>query len=335
MMDTRPEAVRVAVIGAGIAGLTCARELTRGVRFVVELFEKSRGVGGRSATRRHEGSLQFDHGAQYFTARDARFQSEVAAWLNQGIAGEWTGPIVSLQEGTATSGKGDTIRYVGIPGMSSIARFLANDLVVHRETRIERLESMDRCWMLRDAGDRQFGPFDLVVSTAPPLQTIDLFRGHPTRIAELIREVEMLPCWAILVQFDGRLPVEWNGAFVQQSPLAWIARDSSKPSRPASPETWVLHASPAWSHKYLESSPDQVTSRLLDAMRQALGSQVPLPEVAFATAHRWRYAIPDEPLSAPFLHDEPLGLAVAGDWCGGPKVEGAFLSGWELAHKLL
>jgi renalase len=147
--------------------------------------------------------------------------------------------------------------------------------------------------------------------------------------------VEMLPCWAVLIHFARRLSVDWNGAFVQQSPLAWIARDSSKPSRPASPEAWVLHASPAWSHKHLESSPDQVTSRLLDAMRQALGPHQPLPEIVFATAHRWRFAIPDEPLSASFLLDEQLRLAVAGDWCGGPTVEGAFLSGWELAHKLL
>jgi predicted NAD/FAD-dependent oxidoreductase len=88
----------VAVIGSGLSGLSCERTLADH-GFTVTVFEKSRGVGGRMATRRAEDNLSFDHGAQYFTARDSRFKRYVDSWLHDAIVAPWTGRIVVLEEG--------------------------------------------------------------------------------------------------------------------------------------------------------------------------------------------------------------------------------------------
>jgi renalase len=322
--------LRVAVIGAGIAGLSCARRLQESGRAEVELFEKSRGVGGRAATRRQSEEVQFDHGAQYFTARDPRFQSAVVTWRTLGVVAEWKGMIVSLDEGRVTAGRGDTVRYVGVPGMSSLARHLSQNLSVRTQVHVERLERHEEGWYLSDDGHR-YGPFDRVVCTAPPAQTLSLLAQHSNSLASALAAVRMLPCWAVLAQFSQRLPVDWDGAFVQDAPLSWIARNSSKPGRPSRPETWVLHASPVWSERYLELSPDEACVRLWEAFTAAMGGADRVVDPTVRVAHRWRYAIPDEPLDSLFLQDSEAGLAVAGDWCGGPRIEGAYLSGLELA----
>jgi renalase len=323
--------MRVAIIGAGLAGLTCARELIQSERFRVTLFEKSRGIGGRSATRRHASAIHFDHGAQYFTARDERFQLQVTEWLQAGVAAEWTGQIVTLRRGDVALGKSETVRYVGVPGMSSLARHLAMDLTIRRETRVQRVERVGNAWRIWDDPGQDNGLFDLVISTAPPIQTRELVSQHSPWLAKRLEGVEMLPCWAVMAQFSRRLNIAWDGAFVQDSQLAWVARNNSKPGRSPSPETWVLHASPEWSSEHLERTPEEVVPDLCQAFQAGLGEPSDLPEPEFAVAHRWRYALPREPLQEAYLDDPEQNLAVAGDWCGGPRIEGAFLSGLELA----
>jgi predicted NAD/FAD-dependent oxidoreductase len=111
-----------------------------------------------------------------------------------------------------------------------------------------------------------------------------------------------------------------------------VARDASKPRRPEA-ETWILHGAPDWSREHLEDPADLVAERLLDAFAAATGSVRPSPD--HLNAHRWRFALPMEPLPEPCLVDRDHGLAACGDWCGGPRVEGAFLSGRAAADELL
>ena len=110
---------KVAVIGAGISGLMCARTLVDH-GFPVTLFEKSRGVGGRMATRRTHDGLRFDHGAQYFTVRDGRFRRYVESWIEDGIVEPWRGRIVVLDSGTIKEEKMGADRFVAVPGMNAM-----------------------------------------------------------------------------------------------------------------------------------------------------------------------------------------------------------------------
>ena len=143
-----PRVGRCAVVGAGLAGLSCARTLVDH-DVDVTVFDKGRGVGGRLATRRI-GAHTFDLGAQYFTVRDERFQRWVRAWVEDGACAPWRGRIV------AVGGTGDAPRpveaferLVGTPDMSEIARRLAVGLSVHRGCRVDRIARVDgalRLW---------------------------------------------------------------------------------------------------------------------------------------------------------------------------------------------
>lgn len=320
----------VAVIGAGISGLMCARTLAdHGLP--VAVLEKSRGVSGRMATRRTDDGLTFDHGAQYFTVRDQRFRRYVDSWIQDGSVQPWPGRIVSLREGQIQQEKSSTDRYVGCPGMNAIGKHLARGLDIRTQVQVASLRSDNGIWHLFDAADTEVAQADLVLVAAPAPQAAVLLEAVGD-LAERAASVPVAACWALMAGFGSSLPIGYDGAFVQDSPLSWIARNHSKPGRDEDSETWVLHASPEWSAAHLERSPDHVRSMLLDGFRRATGVTVE-PEIA--RVHLWRYALPTQPLEQRCLFDAHRMIGACGDWCGGPRVEGAFLSGAALAGRVL
>ena len=140
-------------------------------------------------------------------------------------------------------------------------------------------------------------------------------------------------CWAAMLSFENSLGLPFDGAFVQESPLSWISRNNSKPGRSVDFESWVLHASPDWSDRCIDGEADTVLAKLIDAFWQAIRSKP--KATSYAAAHRWRYAIPPEPLETRCLFDPELKIGACGDWCSGPRVEGAFLSGVAMAGRVL
>ncbi|MFM8579953.1 MAG: NAD(P)/FAD-dependent oxidoreductase, partial [Planctomycetaceae bacterium] len=155
--------------------------------------------------------------------------------------------------------------------------------------------------------------------------------GAAGQLRERVAGVSISPCWGVLLEFARRLAVEFDGAFVGNSPLRWVARNNSKPGRPER-ECWVLHASPEWSREYLEAGAEWVAGELEKAFWTAVGATG--EQVVARQALRWRYALPESPLPEQFLLAEEVGLGVCGDWCGGPRVEGAWTSGARLGEEL-
>ena len=327
--SSRSTVLNAAIIGAGISGLSAARSLlANGLQ--VTVFEKSRGPGGRMATRRID-SKAFDHGAQYFTVRDARFHRQVESWIQSGIVSEWDGEIGTLLRGTYLPKDVPTVRYVGTPRMSSITRHLSKDIDIRYTTRVQRVNFASRKWQLADADSIDLGSYDALIVTTPPLQALPFLDQSPSLKLQ-VDKVNMLPCWAAMVSFAHSLEIPFDGLFVHENPLSWICRNSNKPGRPQQ-EAWILHASPDWSILHLEDEPNDILHNLLTNFFETTGL-IPI-EPTFATAHRWRYALAEHPLQTEHLWDAELRLAICGDWCNGSRVEGAYLSGIAAAGRVI
>lgn len=330
---SKSRALSIAVVGGGIAGLTAARALKeQGHRVLV--LDDGRKPAGRASTLRAAG-FAFDHGAQYFTAREPRFRAEIESWHAQRFVAEWKGRIVRLgYDGRIDALDEETVRYVGVPGMSALAGYLASELEVEIGVEVTTLRRRSAGgWRIAGATD-DYGAFDKVLIALPAPQAVRLLDAAP-RLREVAAAVRYRPCWAVMLGLTERYAVELDGAFVADSALAWIARDSSKPGRLGT-EAWVLHASPAWSSAYTAADASTVQARLSAELERLTG--VPLPAIAYQAAHLWRYSLPDPALTesaASSLVDPELGLALAGDWCHGARVEGAFLSGLEAAERLV
>jgi predicted NAD/FAD-dependent oxidoreductase len=323
---------RVAVVGAGMAGLVCARALVRG-GCRVTLIDKGRGPGGRLSTRRIDG-LAFDHGAQDFAARDAGFAQALQEWRAAGVVSRFAGRVVAIDEGGRVGPAEARERWVPVPSTSALARHLAAGLSVETGRRIVAVHRRVAGWHLVDesgaVGDGS-GPFDLVLLAVPAAQAVPLLPAVP-ELAARAAAARFEPCWAVGVAPQRPLPLPYDAAVVRGSPLAWICRGTAKPGR-AGAETWMLHASPAWSEEHLEDAPEAVVAGLSRAFVEVTGHPLEAPLAAFA--HRWRFARVARPVGEPCLFDAALGLGAAGDWCLGPRLEAAFLSGSALAERVL
>ncbi|MFN7856733.1 MAG: NAD(P)/FAD-dependent oxidoreductase [Acidovorax sp.] len=326
----------VAVIGAGLAGLSCAHRLLE-AGHTVHLFDKSRGPAGRMSTRRAKdtaGSWQCDHGAQYFTARDPAFRAEVARWETAGVAARWDARLTSFDGSTWAAPQTPLERFVGTPRMTSPAGWLASKMgeagTLRLKTTVQRLERSEKGWKLESAEHGQHTPiYGAVVLAMPAPQAAQLLTPVSFAGVAVAQSANMRGSWAVMLRFAVPPSLGWDGAFINAGPLRWVARNSSKPGRRGQ-ETWLLHASPEWSEAHIEDDAESVSATLVEAFI-ALGGRRPLA----ATAHRWRYADTEPPLTMGCWWDETAKLGLCGDWLHGGKVEGAWLSGQAVASRML
>ena len=309
---------RIAIVGAGMAGLACAAELSRSGRQVT-LFDKGRGPGGRMATRRAEiggETVRFDHGAQYFTARDSGFKEQVAQWKSEGVVARWPAA-------------GDDA-WVGTPAMNAPVKALAEPLGVQWAARVTDLAKGKQGWHLNV--DDEIHKFDTVVLAIPAEQATELLSNVHAEFADRACRTRSRPCWAMMAQFPNRLECGDVLRGGEGDAVSWAARNGVKPGRDGS-ESWVVHGSPEWSAAHLEEEAESVAGQLLDAfLHQAdVIPQAPL----HMAAHRWRFAMA-EPVDGPgALWDAEARIGVAGDWLIAPRVEAAWLSGMRLARAIL
>lgn len=339
-----------AVIGAGMAGVACARTLVQAGHRVT-LFEKSRGAGGRMATRETEfGS--FDHGTQYFTVRNPLFAR--ALETVPGLCRPWSANAVRVLDPlgrvVAAALPSREPHWVATPGMNALVRRWAEPLLAAgsmelqtRVVKIERDALHAQRWQLQTEGPDDsrhvHSGFDAVLLAMPSVQAHELLHRSQLapRLAERIAGVQVAPCWTLMVAFPqamqpgmSALGPQWNAARSTHHRIAWLARESSKPQR-GHVERWTVQASPAWSQEHLNDDPERVQAKLLKAFAEVTGIRA---EPSFATVHRWHYAQTTAPLDQSHLWDAHAHIGACGDWCLGHRVEDAFLSGLELALRV-
>ncbi len=323
---------RVAIIGAGFAGLACAKALrTAGVTPAV--FDKGRGPGGRAATRRADGGWQFDHGLPHLQAASGGFDALLEAWRTEGRVAPWSGRFgVIGASGFVQTGA--PLAYVGVPKMNAAIAPDSSDVAFGEE--VAGVGRGPDGWSCETKAQQRHGPFDIVLLAIPAPQAVPLL-AHAPDLAEQAAQARYRPRWTGMLAFEAAFGAPFDAAALKDHDvLSWIARDTGKPGRPSRGETWVVHASDAWTRDHLEDDKDVAANALLEAFTAVvagLGADVPSPVLTMA--HRWRYALVEQPVGVPALFDAERGLGACGDWCLGPDVADAWRSGQALADLVM
>jgi len=328
MNKHQPKETTVAVIGAGLSGLSCGAQLNT-LGFQVQLYDKSRGVSGRVSTRKTE-DWSADHGAQYFTARDPLFIKELDMWLAAEVAALWSPRLKVFNAGQWQDSTSNENRYVGTPAMNSLGKYLASKLPVDLNQTIDRITYDQSKWKLHslEAGDIN-QQFDWLVLAIPAPQALTLARTADPSIEELANNANMQACWTVMASFAENLNLPFDAAFINDEIISWISRNNSKPNRKGL-ETWTIHATPSWSQESLELNKEDA-AKLILACSKKLGLDCDRANVAI---HRWRYASGHLSSIPGFNLREDLRLGYCGDWLNGGRVEGAWLSGYKLACQI-
>jgi hypothetical protein len=311
----KPASNSVAVIGAGIAGASAAHILAQ-AGFAIDVFDKSRGIGGRTATRRTDFG-EFDHGARYFEAETSSFaEALIGAPVDHWKIIE----TVSLRPA-----------YVALPRQNQLAKHWLADLPVHLDERITHVSRSGDSWQLTSDKGHQFGNYRGLIVAIPAPQAIALLESSDLAVPARLQQVCMSGVWALMLSLSE--PLAQTIYTQPDADVEWLGANFLKPGRQVlnGYYPYVAHASAKWSRQHLEDSAHDVAQSMLQTLHKTIG-HLPLP--VYCSAHRWRFGITTTPLGAAHLRLRDLPLTLAGDWCLGAKVEDAYHSGISAAAEV-
>lgn len=322
---------RIAIIGAGLSGLTLAHQLQS--KAEVTLFEKSAGPGGRLASRHHD-HFSFDHGAQFFIAKTTAFENFLAPWIKRGDLKRWDARFAEFVGNTLLRYKQwdeEFPHYVGAPDMNALPRAMAEDLDIHYHCRITALNRIRQHWQLQSEKGVIDGRFDWVITTLPAAQSGALLPG--TFYDELQHKArQMQACYALMLGFDDPVETDWQAALVREADISWISINSSKPDRHPASTCLVVHARNQFADENLQTDIANVISHMQQEVVRVTGIDV--SQARWVDCKRWYYAnTPPQEGDKAYL-DENLKLGVCGDWCIQGRVEAAFSSADALSQQL-
>jgi renalase len=321
---------RIAIIGAGLAGLTIARRIGDIAQPVI--LEKSRGTGGRMATRRAP-PFAFDHGAQFFTAKEPEFEAVVKSWQQAGVVKVWQPRFAELDRGSILAERDWDASYphfVGAPGMSAIGRHLSSGLDIRLQTPVASVNPHGSDWQLVAADGSELGLFQWVIATAPAAQSAALLPGSFAH-HDALSATRMQSCFALMLGFEAPPHLPWQAALVRNADISWVSVNSSKPGRPEH-FTLVAHSTNAFADAHIDEPLENLQQHLYAELRDITG--IDAKRADFCQLHRWRYANIDSQSGATALVDADRRLAACGDWCIRGRIEAAFSSAVALTEQL-
>jgi len=321
---------RIAIIGAGISGLTLAQNLKDYAQVVV--FEKARGVGGRMSTR-YADPFYFDHGTQFFTARTQAFQDFIASFTAKGLVAEWKGKVLTHQaDKTIKDRLWFEPHYVAVPHMNSLSKHMAEGIDVRLNTEIAALtEKRADGWHLFNKEGETLGVFDWVISTAPPAQTLNLLRAVLPSNSPL-HHTKMQGCYTLMIGFHTPWVKPWMAAKVHESPIEWISINSTRPGRNQDVTAIVVHSSNAWAQEHIDDDLDQTQAFLVKQFETVTG--IACDKADYLSMHRWRYANVIENEKPGYHLDPQQNIAATGDWASASRIEAVWLNAVSLAKDL-
>ncbi|XGB41017.1 MAG: FAD-dependent oxidoreductase [Nodosilinea sp. LVE1205-7] len=334
----------VVVIGTGLSGLTAAQILVqRG--YTVLVLEKSRGVGGRLATRRVNGTV-LDHGCPFLEPLGPYQSGLIDQGLAAGLLQPWNPAVYDLRAKHLYPRPATGSYYTARAGLSVLAKQLAVGLRVEKQAQVKEITALDRGWQI-DLINPGLEPLRarLVVMAIPAPQISPLITQMETTLAEIrdlqtqLEQVCFIPILTVMAGYaanlgmaispSGATPELTHGWVIwgdDQSDLAWMTLDSSKRQDPCEPVV-VIHSQASFARSYLEQTDlTPAGHQLLTQGSQVVGAWIANP--AWMQVHRWRYGQVSEPLPGLLLKTDKLpSLVGCGDWCGGGGVEAAIASG--------
>ncbi|UIO99368.1 FAD-dependent oxidoreductase [Halobaculum sp. CBA1158] len=325
----------IGIVGAGLAGVGAAYAL-RESDHEVTLLEKSRGVGGRAATRRRNDCV-YDHGANYVKERDDRTTDLIRELGEEGLVDE-IGPVWTFERDGEIdpSDREEERKYTWEAGITQFAkRLLARtDADVHKTTRVESLarDPEDDAWTATDADGDDHGPFDAIVLTPPAPQTADLLRatdwpdddGALEALATAVEDVPFRTIRTLVFGYDFSLDVPWYAAVNTDTEheVGWLAREECKPGHVPDGETLLIaQMSPEWSSDHYDDSLEDAAEAGASLVA-GLVDDGRLEDPEWVDDQGWRYALPNAGLDLDAddgarSRARDAGLYVAGDWVAG------------------
>ena len=323
--------LNIAIIGAGLSGLTAANILREHAN--VTVFDKAKGPSGRLATRRAD-PYGFDHGCQFFISKSSAFQDFLAPMLRDGVLKSWNATFVEIENRQITKSRqwdAQKPHYVGSPSMNAVGKYLSQGLKIVLGTAVTTVGKTPTGWLLSDDIGQELGQFDWVISAIPAQQAAKIWPGD-TSFYGKIKTAKMEGCFTLMLGFEAGISLDYQAALVRDEDISWISVNSSKPDRNAA-ASLLVHSTNSWATQHDNMDRNDALQYLLEQVSLVIGQD--LSHADHKAIHQWRYANCKKRSGATHFIDHDSRSGACGDWLIRGRAEAAFTSGFSIAQDIL
>ena len=321
----------IAVIGSGLSGITVASIVKK--KFSIDIFEKSRGVGGRMSTRK-EYPFIFDHGAQFFKIKTFDFMNFVSELFTKKIIQPWNFKLAYFNKNNLKKikviKKTDNF-FVGVPNMDSIVKYLSKNCNVTLNTKIEKIIKKNNKWYLYDQNKKKCGQYDWVILSLPAKQSLDLITKNASFYGS-IEKIKMKSCFSLMVGINESLKLNYDAALIENSDIAWLAVNDSKPGR-MKKNSLLVNSSYDYAAKNINPTKEKILKHLINVTSNLIKYE--LLNTSVTKLHQWKYVEAENSPNENYFIDNNEKIGICGDWFIDSRVEGAFTSAKELSKEIL
>lgn len=301
---------KIIILGAGMSGIACALSLYK--NFDVQIYEKSRGIGGRLCAKRLPHGV-FHFGAQFCTAHTITFQN----FLRESDAVSFLGSSFDVDKGSNIETKN---YFVGKDGMHSLLKKYNEVLNIHYKHKAIDIDE-NRKLISFDSG--QTISYDIIISSLPLPQARDIFQ------TEIEHDAIFSPCLSVGMSINGSPSYEHNAYKNINKDVAWLGSSSFYNNK--NKETWILQFSPETSLAMMNNCDSTIQATAENSIRNIINGEY---EIIHSGIFRWKYALCNRSnLKSKFTSISEDSFAI-GDWNISPRVESAYISGTALGEYL-
>ena len=321
---------KIAVIGCGLSGTTVASLIKK--KNKVEIFEKSKGVGGRMSTRK-EPPFTFDHGAQFFKIKTTEFENFVSELFSEKIIRPWGFRLAYFDENNLQKikiiKKKDQF-FVGTPNMDSIVKYKSQKCKVILNTKIKKIFKKNNKWFLTDQNKKSYGNYDWIILSLPAEQSLELINQEISFYSAL-KKIKMNSCISLMIGMNEKLHLNYDAALIENNDVAWLAINNSKPCR-AKYQSLLINSSYEFASRNINSPIHQIIKHLLNVTSDLVKNELSNSELI--KLHKWKYVEAKKSPNENYFIDHKKKIAICGDWFVNSRVEGAFTSAYELSKEI-
>tara|TARA_X000000950_G_scaffold260122_1_gene329199 strand:+ start:401 stop:1378 length:978 start_codon:yes stop_codon:yes gene_type:complete len=320
---------RIAIIGAGLSGVYVGFMIKQ--KYDVDIFEKSREVGGRMSTR-VDPPFAFDHGAQFFRIKTVEFKKFASKLFDERIIRPWNFRHAHF--------KGNNLKniemlkdnfFVGVPNMDSIVKHISKSNRVVLSTKIIGLKKKKNKWQLYDQNKKTYAEYDWVILTLPSEQSLELLTTEIS-FYQLVKKIKMKGCFSLMVGNRESIVLDYDAATIEKSDIAWLAMNDSKPCRQYK-NSFLINSSFEFANRKLNAPRQEILERLLNTTSKLIKHE--LSNSTMIKLHQWRYVEAKNYPNQNYFIDHNQKVAVCGDWLVNSRVEGAFISAHQLSKEIM
>ncbi len=316
------------IIGSGISGSTIAYYLKK--KYSIKVFDKAKGVGGRSSYKRYKGKIGFDHGLQYLSPRSKEFKSFTNKLIKKRVLKHWKGNHVFLNQRIKRDKK--HIKLIGVKGNNDISKFLLKNTECSFQSELSEIKRQKNYWHLKFKDNKFIYTKNIIITVPFPQAKILASRFVKTKLFK--NKVVMNSSITVLL-VTNKTGNKASSFFTNDKVLGWISKENSKRRFKFNRDLWVLQSTFEYGKKHTDNYRNKrkfYTSVLINKFKKL--TNIKVKKVYFTHIHGWKYSSNSKSLKIQSYWNKKIGLGLCGDWFGGPRLENGWLSASDLYNKI-